>query len=230
MLALAIESEEPSIRNSNLLPVKAKGEVLFLSVSSAKTLGRALTPIVRLFLFFDFVAYPVPINCSTTPCSWLPIKQEIMAGGASSAPSLWSFPTLAADIRSSSLCESTAAKTQASTKRNCTFSCGLSPGFIRLMPSSVVRDQLLCFPEPFTPEKGFSWRRHSRPCREATFFRLSITSWLWSREIFASSYTTASSCWEGATSLCSVFTGTPRLHNSSSRSRINSAILFRIIP
>ena len=225
-----MESEEPSIRNSNLFPVKAKGEVLFLSVSSCRTLGSALTPIVRLFLLSDFVAYPVPISCSTTPCNWLPIKQEIIAGGASSAPSLWSFPTFAADMRRSSLCVSTAASTQASTRRNCMFSCGLSPGFIRLMPSSVLSDQLLCFPEPFTPENGFSWSRHSRPCREATFFKLSITSWLWSREIFASSYTTASSCWDGATSLCSVFTGTPRLQSSSSRSRINSAILLRIIP
>ena len=33
VLGLAMESEEPTIRNSNLLPVKAKGEVLFLSVS-----------------------------------------------------------------------------------------------------------------------------------------------------------------------------------------------------
>ena len=38
--ASATEAEEPSILNSNLLPVKAKGEVLFLSVVSFGNFGK----------------------------------------------------------------------------------------------------------------------------------------------------------------------------------------------
>ena len=44
MLAQAMELEEPSIRNSNLLPVKAKGEVRFRSVVSRANRGRTSTP------------------------------------------------------------------------------------------------------------------------------------------------------------------------------------------
>ena len=45
MLAPAIEKADPSILNSNLLPVNANGEVLFLSVVSLKNLGNTRTPI-----------------------------------------------------------------------------------------------------------------------------------------------------------------------------------------
>ena len=44
VLAQEMDSEEPSIRNSNLLPVKAKGEVRFRSVASRWNLGRVWTP------------------------------------------------------------------------------------------------------------------------------------------------------------------------------------------
>ena len=39
------ESEEPTMRNSNLLPVNAKGEVLFLSVASLAKSGMVRTPV-----------------------------------------------------------------------------------------------------------------------------------------------------------------------------------------
>ena len=39
----ATEAEEPTIRNSNLLPVKAKGEVLFLSEASLLRVGKTAT-------------------------------------------------------------------------------------------------------------------------------------------------------------------------------------------
>ena len=42
----AIESDDGTILNSNLLPVKAKGEVLFLSVTSFLIDGIVETPIV----------------------------------------------------------------------------------------------------------------------------------------------------------------------------------------
>ena len=47
--------------------------------------------------------------------------------------------------------------------RNCQFSCGVSPGFIRFSPSSVPIDQLLCLPEPLTPWKGFSCSSATSP-------------------------------------------------------------------
>ena len=36
------------------------------------------------------------------------------------------------------------------------FVLGSFPGLNKFFPSSVPSDQLLCFPEPFTPSKGFS--------------------------------------------------------------------------
>ena len=44
-LGLAMDWEEPSIRNSNLLPVKARGEVRLRSVVSWGISGRVSTPI-----------------------------------------------------------------------------------------------------------------------------------------------------------------------------------------
>ena len=44
----AIESEDPHERNSNLLPVKANGEVLLRSVESFGIAGRTSAPIVIL--------------------------------------------------------------------------------------------------------------------------------------------------------------------------------------
>ena len=45
MLGQEMEEEEPSILNSNLLPVKAKGEVRLRSVVSLGISGRVSTPI-----------------------------------------------------------------------------------------------------------------------------------------------------------------------------------------
>ena len=108
----------------------------------------------------------------------------MMAGGASLPPRRESFPTSEADSRRRSAWTSTAFRMHARTSRNCTFSWGVSPGFSILMPSSVVRDQLLCFPDPLTPAKGFSWSRQVRPWRSATFFKVSMIIWLWSTARF----------------------------------------------
>ena len=48
VLAAAMESLEPTMRNSNLLPVKAKGEVRFRSVASLVSTGTVETPEFRL--------------------------------------------------------------------------------------------------------------------------------------------------------------------------------------
>ena len=84
----------------------------------------------------------------------------MIAGGASFAPSRWSWPGEAIEARSSSWCESTAASTAVQKNRNWRFSCGVSPGSSRLTPVSVPNDQLLCLPEPLTPANGFSCSRH----------------------------------------------------------------------
>ena len=44
VLQSAMELDEPTIRNSNLFPVNAKGEVLFLSVVSFGSFGRISVP------------------------------------------------------------------------------------------------------------------------------------------------------------------------------------------
>ena len=181
-----MESREPTIRNSNLFPVNANGEVRLRSVASFAKSGSLLTPVCSTPPALLCVAVPVLISCSSTSSSCSPRNIEMIAGGASFAPSLWSFPGSAADSRSRSACSSTAFKIQVSTIRNCTFSCGVLPGSNRLIPSSVVMDQLLCLPEPFTPSNGFSWSRHCIPCWHATFFSVFITSWLWSTAMFAS--------------------------------------------
>ena len=49
MLAQAIELLEPSMRNSNLLPVKAKGEVRLRSVVSRKKRGSTSAPSFSFF-------------------------------------------------------------------------------------------------------------------------------------------------------------------------------------
>ena len=156
MLGEAMESLDPTIRNSNLFPVKAKGEVRFRSVASLAKSGRVLTPVWSTPPVLLLVAVPVEISWEITSCSCSPKNTEIMAGGASLAPRRWSFPGSAADSRSSSACSSTAFRMQASTSKNWIFSWGVLPGSSMLMPSSVMMDQLLCLPEPLTPAKGFS--------------------------------------------------------------------------
>ena len=159
----AMDALEPTIRNSNLFPVNANGEVLFLSVASFMKSGNVATPVFSISPSILCVASPVLINCFNTSSNCAPKKMEMIAGGASFAPNLWSFPTSAADSRSNSACSSTAFKIQDNTNRNWMFSCGVSPGSNRLIPSSVVSDQLLCLPEPFTPANGFSFNRQYNP-------------------------------------------------------------------
>ncbi len=174
VFGLAIESEEPTMRNSNLFPVKANGEVLFLSVASLSKSGRVDTPVCNFPPCKLCVASPVSTNCFTTSSSCSPRNIEIIAGGASFAPNLWSFPTSDADWRSKSACLSTAFIIQANTNKNWIFSFGVSPGSNKFTPLSVVNDQLSCLPEPFTPANGFSWSKHAIPWCSATLLMVSI--------------------------------------------------------
>jgi len=101
ILIPAIDCLEPGARNSNLLPVNANGEVLFLSVVSFSISGSDSTP-VSISLPASYLT-PLPLfSWSTTAASWSPRYIEIIAGGASFAPSLWSLPAVATDTLSKS--------------------------------------------------------------------------------------------------------------------------------
>ena len=86
----------------------------------------------------------------------LPRKIEMIAGGASFAPSRCSLAAEVMAERRRSACRSTARITAHRKTRNCMLVCVSSCGSSRLTPVSVDIDQLLCFPEPFTPANGFS--------------------------------------------------------------------------
>ena len=83
---------------------------------------------------------------------------------------------------------------QASTNWNNLFSSGFLPGLNKLIPSSVVSDQLLCLPEPLIPSNGFSCNKHTRPCFVAVFFNTSITKRLLSNATFEIEKIGAISC------------------------------------
>ena len=156
------EELEPSVRNSNLLPVKANGEVRLRSPPCSGSGGRTGVPRPRKPLSDSTPASPAAIALKTRSSS-PPRKIEMIAGGASLAPRRWSWPTFATDARSSAWCLLTAVTTAVQKNRNWMFSCGVAPGSSRLAPASVPIDQLLCLPEPLTPANGFSCSRHTRP-------------------------------------------------------------------
>ncbi len=87
----------------------------------------------------------------------------MIAGGASFAPSRWSLPALAIDIAQQALPLVDRAEHAAQKTRNWMLSCGVSPGFSRLLPRSSLMLQFRCLPLPFTPANGFSCSRHARP-------------------------------------------------------------------
>ena len=85
-----------------------------------------------------------------------PIKTDKIAGGASLAPSLKSLLALAMHARRSSSCSKTADIVFIKNVKNCRLLIGVFPGLKRFTPVLVAKDQLLCFPDPLIPSKGFS--------------------------------------------------------------------------
>ena len=67
----AQETEEPGARNSNLLPVKANGDVRLRSVASFGSGGSAETPIFITPACFELFGAPFS-SCATTSASWSP--------------------------------------------------------------------------------------------------------------------------------------------------------------
>ena len=166
----------------------------------------------------------------STLVSSVPKNIDTIAGGASLAPRRWSLPALATLMRRRSWYSSTALITAARNSRKRWFLYGSAPGSSRFSPSTVPSDQLLCLPLPFTPSKGFSCSRHTRLCLRATLCISSMVSWLWSVAMLVPAKIGASSCWAGATSLCSVLASTPSSHSFSSSSFINALTRGLIMP
>ena len=220
---------DPSARNSNLLPVKANGEVRLRSPPCIGSGGSTGVPRPRNEPGVCGSPSPDAI-ASNTLSSSAPRKIEMIAGGASLAPRRWSWPMLATEARSRPWCLFTAWITAAQKNRKFTFSAGVSPGSSRLWPVSVPIDQLLCLPEPLTPAKGFSCSRQTRPYLRATLCMICIVSCWWSEPTFEFSNIGAISYWPGATSLWRVLTGTPSFASSSSVSIMKASMRSGIEP
>ena len=94
------EEFEPSARNSNLLPVNANGLVRLRSPPCSGSGGSTGVPRPRNEPGFEGCTLPDSIAEKTFSSS-APRKIEMIAGGASLAPSRWSCPAEAIDARSS---------------------------------------------------------------------------------------------------------------------------------
>ena len=94
---------DPTPLISNLLPVKANGEVLLRSVLSMSISGILPTTLSlsSVFSWGDNLPKDTPSNSSNTAESCFPINIEKMAGGASLAPNLWSLLAEAIDALNS---------------------------------------------------------------------------------------------------------------------------------
>lgn len=85
--------EDPTALNQNLFPVKAKGLVLFLSVSSCnKSKGR----LGKLFFKFPFARTGISSIIELTVS---PKNADIIRGGAQCPPNLSSFPQHETDVK-----------------------------------------------------------------------------------------------------------------------------------
>ena len=134
VLGSASDWLEPRARNSNLLPVKANGEVRLRSPPCIGSGGSTGVPRPRNEP--GVAGSPSRRSMvSKTLLSSAPRKIEMMAGGASLAPRRWSWPMPATLARSSAWWRLTAAMTAAQKNRNEMFSCGVSPGSSRLQPA-----------------------------------------------------------------------------------------------
>ena len=128
---------------------------------------------------------------------------DMTAGGASMAPRRKSLPGDAIARRIKSPCLSM-AETMADMTSGKISGLPVTEltcfGFIKLRPSEVPMDQLLCLPEPLMPANGFSWRSPARPCSEATSSMICIIIKFWSTWLMALPNIGANSYWFGATS------------------------------
>ena len=158
VIGLAQLAVDPTALNSNLFPVKAKGEVRFLSVLSSKISGILPTTFSFKSVLSSGDNFPsfTFSKASKTLVNCVPMKTDIIAGGASLAPNRWSLLALAMAALNNSSYSFTALIVFIKKVKNCKFFIGVLPGLNRFTPVLVAKDQLLCFPLPFIPAKGFS--------------------------------------------------------------------------
>ena len=220
---------EPGARNSKRLPVKANGLVRLRSPASLVRSGSVSTPMMSVPFSLEWVAPPLA-TWSKTSASWSPRKMEMIAGGASLAPSRWSLLAEATEARSRPPCRCTIRITAAQNTRNCALSWGVSPGTSSEPNPLLPMEKLTCLPEPLTPSKGFSWNRHSMPCFLATARNVVISGCWWSLASLARSNMGATSNWPGATSLWRVLAGMPSLNSSRSVSHMNASTRSGMAP
>ena len=232
IMALAQFASEPTARNSKRLPVKANGEVRLRSVLSISSSG-----ICGMSSFIPCLpasetrsSLPLSSIWSSTCVSCLPRKEEMMAGGASLAPRRWALVALMIEAFSKPLWWYTAIRVLTMKVMKRRLSSAVLPGAISRTPVSVPSDQLLCFPEPLTPLKGFSCSNRRKPWLRATLRMSDMMSMLWSTARLHSSKMGASSNWLGATSLWRVLTGMPSSSACISRSFIKAATRVGMAP
>src|SRR6185312_1886521 len=151
VMGLAELADEPTARNSNLLPVNAKGDVRLRSVLSFNICGTLGMPCHSEASSFIFLLILEVSISSRTSLNRLPKKMDIIAGGASFAPSRWSLFTEAIDALNKSACSYTALMVFTKKARNIRLFLGVLPGDSKFLPVSVIIDQLLCLPEPLIP-------------------------------------------------------------------------------
>ena len=151
-------------------------------------------------------------------------------GGASLPPKRCEFEKLAMLLSRTGACSSTAFMVLIRKVRNWVLVFGVFPGDSRLVPLSVISDQLACLPDPLIPLNGFSWKRTRSLWRRAMRCIRVIRSRLWSTARLASSNIGAHSYWFGATSLWRVFNGMPSLYDSTSKSSIKALTRLGIEP
>ena len=106
VIAPAQLADDPTARNSNLLPVKANGDVLLRSVLSRKISGISTNP--TLLPFLPAISIGVSLGTSSNLCSTsvivFPRKADTIAGGASLAPSLCALVADAIEALRRALC------------------------------------------------------------------------------------------------------------------------------
>jgi len=106
-IASAQLSDDPTARNSKRLPVKAKGEVRLRSVLSSISVGMCEMPLILNMFFAEKVmaaSLRLASSFSSTAEICAPRKVEMIAGGASLAPSRWALVALMIEALSRPLC------------------------------------------------------------------------------------------------------------------------------
>mmetsp|Transcript_12252 Transcript_12252/g.39414 ORF Transcript_12252/g.39414 Transcript_12252/m.39414 type:complete len:274 (+) Transcript_12252:807-1628(+) len=210
--------DEPTARNSKRCPPYGKGDVRFRS--SAGIVKGAISSRPRSTVL-TAGAYSLPAldlrNSSRYAVIVSPRYVEMMAGGASHAPSRKSLPGDAIAMRIKSPWRSMARTMPAIStgKISCEPDAFASwAGLRRFTPVLVPREMLLCLPEPLMSLKGFSCGRQARPCRAATSSQICITIRFWSICVTAVPKKGANSYWFGATSRWRVRRGMPSMKHS----------------